>query len=269
MISIKRPKQCLRGFTLLELLVVVAIMAILAAMMLPALAKAKQQAKRIQCINNHKQLAATCLMYVADNDDWLPANGRTDPPDVNHKLWVQGAFVRPDANTNSAYLLDERYALFANYLKTTRVYVCPTDRPHVMVGGVKHDKLRSYALNAYVGWTGEWESRLSSKHRIFTKQSQMVAPGPSGIFLFQDVHPESICWPYFGVQMVSDAFFNFPGSSHNGGVVISYADGHAETHKWQDPRTTTAYAANYHQHQEASPANRDLVWLRERTTASK
>jgi prepilin-type processing-associated H-X9-DG protein len=105
--------------------------------------------------------------------------------------------------------------------------------------------------------------------KIFRKHSAIVSSMTEGLFLFQDVNPDSICWPYFGVQMELDRFFNFPGSSHNRGGVISYADGHVERHRWQDQRTITAFSTDYHAHTEPSPGNLDLVWLRRRTSVLK
>ncbi len=265
--------QIRRGFTLVEVLVVIAIIAILAALLLPALGRAKRHARRIQCTSNQKQLATAWMLYVTDNSDWVPGNGGNDAANTNLRRWVQGSFFNSAANTTDQYILSPSYAQFANYIKTIRTYVCPTDRFAVRVGGVDHSTKRSYSLNAYVGWQGAWDGRMTpavgnpSAYRVFTKHSQMTAAMPRGTFLFTDVNSNSICGPAFGMNMDRDVFFNFPGSTHERGAVISFADSHVEWHRWTDARTIKAFANDYHSHSEASPGNQDLAWLRDRTTA--
>jgi prepilin-type N-terminal cleavage/methylation domain-containing protein len=258
-----------RGFTLIELLVVIAIIAILAAMLLPALARSKASALRVACINNEKQLTLATYVYATDNHDQMPNVCHQSPALTSNPLWVQGAFFNATDNTNNAYLFDSRYALFADIIKSPGTYLCPADRDTVKIGGVTYPKIRSYAMNAYVGWTGTWDTRLAMGYKIFRKHSDFATVAmPSGTMLFIDVQPDSICWPYFGVEMQSnyDYFFNFPLSAHSRGGVLSFADNHVEWHRWLDGRTIAAYSLHYHAHHDQSFGNVDLQWLRSRTT---
>ncbi len=264
-----RTAQSSSAFTLVELLVVIAMITILAAMLLPALASGKQRAKRIQCLNNQRQMAMTWVLYAGDNNDWLASNGQCNPESTANKLWVQGAFVHTGANTNVDFMLNPQYALFANYIKSGATYLCPTDRDTVKVNNITYPKLRSYALNAYMGWTGTWDSRMSPSYAVFQRYNRISAKMPQGIFLFMDVQPDSICWPYFGVEMQTDVFFNFPGASHSRGTIISYSDGHVDWHRWLDARTINANSPDYHLHNDASPGNVDIAWMRARTTVLK
>jgi prepilin-type processing-associated H-X9-DG protein len=118
----------------------------------------------------------------------------------------------------------------------------------------------------------DWDWRTQQivpNYRVFRKHSELVRGAPAGTFLTLDLNPDSICWPFVGVCMEEDAFFNFPNISHNQGSVISFADGHLEYHRWRDKRTLIAYSEDYHRHHDPSPNNPDLAWWRARTTVLK
>jgi prepilin-type N-terminal cleavage/methylation domain-containing protein/prepilin-type processing-associated H-X9-DG protein len=258
-----------RAFTLIELLVVIAIIAILAALLLPTLGKAKEQARKIQCVNNLKQLSLIWVMYSGDNEERLVNNGSGE----TGATWVAGSFEgTPRDATNEFLLFDPKRSLFGPYLKTAAIYKCPSDRAKGTSGGAAHARVRSYAMNMHVGWEGALYRNLpAAAYRVYKKSSQLTVPSPSSLFVFEEVNPDSICRPFFGAFMGSGAtrFYHLPAAYHNRSGVFSYADGHVESHAWRDARTLIPKTTDYHGHNYATPNNPDVIWLRERTAALK
>ena len=266
------------AFTLIELLITMAIIAILAGLLSVALAKARAKAQGIACLGNARQLALACVMYATDNGDRLPYNlgGSADARGVAPRRdynWVNNIMdwevVNAD-NTNTAFVTKGNFAGYAN--RTAAIYRCPADRvlSEIQRQAGWSSRVRSYSMNAMVGDAGDnsrWGTNLfNPQYRQFLKTTDISRP--TDIFVFLDEHPDSINDGYFLNQLEELEWIDLPASYHNGGANFTFADGHAQSHRWvnrstQPPSRPDAAALPF----PIDPAERaDFDWIIQRTS---
>jgi len=259
--------QLRMAFTLLELLVTISIIAILAALLLPAVSRSKGRALNTVCIGNFKQLTASWRMYADDNGGKLvPVNFKfKSTTTVNSNAWVRGSMddnvveyppIEPGV-MDSTNLNGIKLGGLFQYSGEVGIYRCPQDK--VAVAGVL--RVRSYSIN---GWMGGVTVHGQHQYRVFKRESDIVKPPPSRAWVFIDENERSINDGWFAVDMVGDlGLLDAPASRHGGSYALSFADGHVEAWKLLDGRTKswkTLPISN-------SPVNPDWQRLRDATTS--
>jgi len=235
------------GFTLIELLVVIAIVAILAGLLLPALARAKQKALGVVCINNQRQLLIAWRLYSDDNNDVIvpnnPANWFLPGPTGYgpHHRWMASwslgdqSYGNPDG-TNLDYLMVDREGSLVRYVHTPQLFKCPSDRSRTtLADGKSYPRVRSYSMNGSMGARILWVTG----GEIFLKMGEWDRFNRPGWIVFMDTHEDSIRTCIF--SLVRDVTYggwgNFPAARHGNAGTLGFVDGHVEMKRWIDPRT--------------------------------
>lgn len=218
------------AFTLAELLVVIGIIAVLASILLPVLAQARESARRVTCMSNMHQLTTAWLQYAAEHDGELVACDAADQ---------QAGFPLP----NQAQTIPA----LRRYAPADAVFHCPND---------VREGYRSYSINDFLG--GNWPA----SGFLHVARLRDVANSARTFLLIEQTPPVQELGQTGGFAVLpypSDAWAAYPAPLHNRGTCLSFVDGHGEYWAWVDQRTLTLAAST--QKFPSTPMNPDLQHL--------
>ena len=229
---------------MIELLVVIAIIAILAAMLLPALAKAKEKAKGIACSSNNKQIGLAVMMYVGDNNDFVPPLNQNNFATHTTNWWFRylgsGGYITSSTVSNNVWRCPDVQDSDIQ-AKTVVFYDSPCEGygPLEDTVGPANGIIR---YNLSLSGSLQGSRKLSTVNRT----SQIWLIGDVGVpknganlnqlpsSYYTDI---TTIKPVIGSGWTTVPDNKQPACRHNGRANFSFCDGHVETWKWTDLST--------------------------------
>jgi type II secretory pathway pseudopilin PulG len=275
----------LEGFTRIELLAVLILIGISSATILPALARSRAKSLAFQCMNNNRQLCAAWRMYADESRDnivFSSDDGRWSNP-FNQWAWTAShldfdPYNQSNWDTNFDIVT---HPLWPYTARDASIYRCPADPSYVVFNGQVKPRVRSFAMNVYLGGFADNATVApgNGPYRIYLKTTDLTAPSPSKIMIFVEERWETINWGNFYTVMAgyspSDSSQytldqDLPGDIHNFAGSISFGDDHVELHRWRDPRTLPPLPQRaFITDTWSVPGDEDVAWLQDHATRPK
>ncbi len=263
-----------RGFTLVELLVLIGLLSLLLLFISPALTANRYNSHFVQCQSNLRHLIASWQVYASDNSDrsLMMTHGAGNIFSSGFAAgWLDWSGTASD-NTNSAKLMNKTNTLLAPYLTGgSELFRCPADTFISISQAAKGwtCRARSYSANIYSGAGNAEAGPTDPIYRHISKTTDFIFPGPAEAWIITEEHPDSI--NDSALFAPSQAYWvDLPASYHHGAGAFAFADGHTEMHRWAGSLTRLSASqvqyVDITQVPTALPADLDLHWVSYRTT---